>query len=252
MAEEYGKRLNNMSMGAAKSREQVLPHLQQALAMLDQPQFYSGKGANAILNFRQLQAGMAQLFPNAGFDKYAARPNEVFTKGIAQAILDNMQTALGGLGQVRVKEIELLEKAMASPHNTVEGNRILLNMAIRTIERLNGYTSMAQDYAAGNAVTNPFSPEHEVLVPPTPNGQPRNTIDAKFDKLADQLSKAYPPFSKEEIEAQKGVFENEKQTQKGGKGNPLPTIKSKDEYDNLQAGTPFIWSDGKQYTKPRQ
>jgi hypothetical protein len=140
----------------------------------------------------------------------------VFTKGIASAILDNMQTALGGLGQVRVKEIELLQQAMAAPHNTIEANRTLLNMAIRGVERTNGYAAMARDYASGAAVINPFSGKNEVLLPATPDGAPRRNIDARFDQLAAKVSETNPPFTPEEIANQHGVWERDKATKPDG------------------------------------
>ena len=195
-AKEYGERFGQMTSGALKAQEQIVPHLRQALAMLDNPSFYTGVGAHAVLKVNSAIAGLGELFPGLA-DRFRGAPNQVFTKGIAGAILDNMRTALGGLGQVRVKEIELLEKAMASTGNSVEANRVLLNMAIRVLERGQGYAEMARDYVSGAAVSNPFSPEHEILLPAA--GRRRGNLDENFDKIASYVSDKNKPFSEDEI-----------------------------------------------------
>jgi hypothetical protein len=180
------------------------------LAQLDSPDFYSGTGANAVINFKKAQASLAQMFPNSGFDKYKGQPNQVFTKGIAGAILNNMQQALQGLGQVRIAEIDLLKQAMASPNNTIEANRTLLNMALRVQERMNGITAMAQDYASGAAVVNPFSGKNEVIMPASNGPRAGGNIDPNFDRMVTQITKAYPAFTPDEIKNAKGVWERDK------------------------------------------
>jgi hypothetical protein len=211
-AENYAARFNEMNKAVGKTREEVVPASQQALAQLDKAQFYSGALADPILWFKRAQGSLAQSFPNLGLDKYAAAPNEVFTKGIAGAILANMQKALEGLGQVRVAEIDLLKQAMASPHNTIESNRTLLNMALRVLERGEAIDTMAQDYASGADVVNLLSPNKEVLLPATPDGSPRagGNIDVGFDRLIGKVTKQYPPFTPAEIADQKGVWEKDK------------------------------------------
>ena len=179
--------------------------------MLDDPDFYSGTGDNLVLNWKKLQGSLAQLFPDAGFNKYSGTPNQVFTKGISEAILQNMQNALGGLGQVRIAEIDLLKQAMASPNNTIEANRVLLNMAIRTQERLQKFAAMAHDYATGSEVINPFN-NNEVLMPATPDGKYRagGGIDSGYNRMLQKLVTDNPPFTPEEISGYKDVWAKDK------------------------------------------
>jgi hypothetical protein len=208
-AELNAKRYADMNTEINKTRTEVRPALEQALAQLDKPQFNSGILNDPILAYKRSIAMLAQSFPDLaqkiGLDPDAARPNEVFTKGIAGAILANMGKALEGLGQVRVAEIDLLKKAMASPQNTIAANRTLLNMALKVLDRGDAIATMAQDYKAGVPVINYLSPNQEVILSAAPQGKGRS-LDVGFDRMINKLTKDYPVFTPEQIQDQANVW----------------------------------------------
>lgn len=83
-------------------------------------------------------------------DAEAARSlSDTFNKVIKSGIIGTLKSDYGGLGQIRNKEIELSEGATLSPHNTVEANMAVLEIAKRTAERNQMIGKIANLYMDG-------------------------------------------------------------------------------------------------------
>lgn len=238
----YSKRYEDMTQAAQKAREE-LPQLQMAESMLNDPRFYSGVGADAVLTWQRVKDALG--------DKGAAAPNETFRKLIAGSILSGMKSMLGGLGQVRVAEINLLQQANASPYNTVAANRALVEIAKRGQERLSDFHDMATDYLSGAAVMDPANPK-KVLLPANvdANGEQasRGRLDVKWDKLLGNYIKENPAFTPEQAKNYEQLFQRDKDVKPAaagaaGKGE-IVTVQSPAEAAKLPPGTRYKGPDG--------
>jgi len=199
------KKYDTLSSQATTARK-LMPNLNIADALMKDPNFYSGLGSNEVLAWNRLKAAFPSIF---GKDAaYAAAPNEAFGKVIAGSILDNMKTALGGLGQVRVAEIRLLEQATASAANTPAANRALIEISRRGLTQLDRIDQMGQAYQAGDEVVNPVTGEVLLKANLNRNGEvePRRGLDAGFDKLARKFVNENPTTTPEEAENYKKVL----------------------------------------------
>ena len=130
--------ITNAGEDAAKSQ----PMLELARKVIEDPKFYSGIGADLVINFNRLRAQL-------GSDPNAAAANELFNKITSGAILSDMRATLQGLGQVRVAEIDLLSKAMANQYNSVPANRAVLDLMLRAHKQADFLSSRATDYREG-------------------------------------------------------------------------------------------------------
>jgi hypothetical protein len=79
----------------------------------------------------------------------ALAANSAFSKNVAGTILGQMKSFLEGLGQVRVKEMELLDTASASPHNTLAANRMIIDMAQRYQDQMANIGKITNAYQQG-------------------------------------------------------------------------------------------------------
>jgi hypothetical protein len=174
---------------------------------MNDPNFYSGIGANEVTNWKRLKAAVF-----GGDSQYAAAPNEVFNKVISGSILDNMHTALAGLGQVRLAEINLLERANASAQNTPAANRALLTVARSGMQQIDHLDQMGQAYYSGDEVVDPV--DGKTLLPANldKNGEiaPRHGLDVGFDKIARKFALDHPTMTPEQIKNYQTIFETGK------------------------------------------
>lgn len=199
------KKYDTLSTQAAAARKQM-PNLDYASALMNDPKFYSGFAANEVTAIKKVMAAFPGMF---GADAATgAAPNEVFNKVISGSILDNMKTALGGLGQVRLAEIDLLKQANASSQNTPASNRALLELAKRSVNSVDHLDDLGQQYFSGAEVTDPV--DGKVLLPANldKSGEiaPRRGLDVGFDKLARKFTLEHPTLTKDEIARYQTIF----------------------------------------------
>jgi hypothetical protein len=147
--------------GVGYTAAQMQPLVDIAKGIVDDKQFYSGTGAQAIEYLRR--AGVATGF----LPKDAATPMEAFNKVIAAAIqqqildLKAQEETMGEKGgRVFKQQLDLMQAAAANLDNTVAGNRFLVKFFDWAGKRAMRVSDLADDYAS----------EHG------------NTLDANFEK----------------------------------------------------------------------
>jgi hypothetical protein len=180
----------------AQQARLLMPNIDLAKAMLEDPRTHAGllSGLQDVWS-RFKEAALGQAGANA--------PNETFDKLLSGTILGNMKTALGGLGQIRLAEINLLQKANASRYYGLASNRAVLDITQRSLQRLDQLDSMANQYVNGQDVTDPIT--GEVLLPAGEGT--RRGLDAGFNTIAQKWTNANPTYSKQEIANYNNLFE---------------------------------------------
>lgn len=194
------KKYDTLSTQAQAARKQM-PNLDLGLALMNDPNFHSGLLSGA-------KDTWARLKEVVGGDRLANAPNEAFDKIMAGTILDNMRTALGGLGQVRLAEISLLTKANANRVNTDASNRAVLEVSRRAVQSIDHLDQIGQSYASGDEVVDPVSGK-VLLKANVKDGEiaPRRGLDVGYDKLARKFVLDHPSFSPEEIKKYETIFD---------------------------------------------
>jgi hypothetical protein len=157
----------------------------------DDPRFYGGVGNEFVEAWKKVKDAL-------GIEPGAAAPMEIFGKTTAQSIMSGLKTAFGGLGQIRVAEIELQKTANASKANTIPAIRALLEITDRNAKKLQDVGGMVMAYKSGAAVMDPNNPD-KVLVPAKlgSDGQPieRAGVDPAFERVVDKWRRDNPTFS---------------------------------------------------------
>lgn len=118
-----------------------LPTFEMAKRVIEDPAFVSGFGNQPILTIKRALNQMG--FTGKMSDPYAM---ELFQKLTASVNLDNLKTLLGGLGQIRVFEGDLVKNATANIANTPAANRVLLNIGMKANQRAIERADLAADY----------------------------------------------------------------------------------------------------------
>ena len=136
--------------GAAMVAANSLQYSQQALALVNDPQFYSGSLEGANLAVKRFLSGI-------GIDPGAAAPQEVFRKVMAANINQQINSlhaeseAMGDKGgRIFAPMITQMEKAAQNPDNSVAANRYLTVFAIRNAQRTMAIADMADEYKKAN------------------------------------------------------------------------------------------------------
>lgn len=130
---------NYMDIGQKATKE--IPAMALAEKMVADPRFYSGVGADWALLANKVRAALG--------DKAAAAPTEVFQKLMSGAALDNLKIQLGGLGQIRLAEINLMNQSMANLYNTPTANAAVLQMMQRVNKQADMISRIAASYGQG-------------------------------------------------------------------------------------------------------
>ena len=213
LGKQFGERYNNMQKDAFAARE-LRPLVDAARNILANPNsgVYTGLGANAVLDWQRLKAAMGTL---VGDDKLkgAASDNEIFRKLIAGSILSQLKPMTQGTGQIRNKEIELIERYNANPLNTVAANKALVEISDRNLQRMDMFADMASDYASGAEVVDPYT--KKVLLPA--QGTPRGGLDFGWDKLLRNFISEHPAFTPAETKNYLSLLEQDKKAEKTSK-----------------------------------
>ena len=132
--------------GAGMTAANALQYSQQALELVNDPQFYSGSMEGANLAVKRFLSGI-------GIDPGAAAPQEVFRKVMAANINQQINAlraeseAMGEKGgRIFAPMITQMEKAAQNPDNSVAANRYLTVFAIRNAQRTMEIARMADEY----------------------------------------------------------------------------------------------------------
>jgi hypothetical protein len=173
----YGKVYEGIN-AAASSGAEILPELQLARSLMNQPGFYSGAGEGATLLYKRVLASpIGQAF---GADPNAPVPQEAFRKIMAANVLNQVNqlkaesSAVGGGGRIFQAQIELMEKAAQNPDNSVASNRLLTEIGFRGAQRSQQIGDLAANYKGGN-------------------------LDPGFDKMLRQWQASHPVFTADEL-----------------------------------------------------
>lgn len=195
------KKYDSLSTQAASARK-LMPNLDLALALMNDPNFHSGLLSGA-------QDTWARLKTAALGDKYANAPNESFDKLMAGTVLDTMKSTLAGLGQVRLAEIDLLNRANANRYNTDASNRAVLEISRRAIQKVDQLDELGQQYASGGEVADPVSRKILLKANVGSDGEiaPRRGLDVGYDKLARKFVLEHPSFNADEIKHYQTIFD---------------------------------------------
>jgi hypothetical protein len=140
-AEQYTKNLQQYSDIGIRANK-ALPTLEIANKLVQDPRYYSGLLADPYKILQQAKAGL-------GIDKTAAAPMEVFDKILSGNIVTELKTMLGGLGQIRLAEINLITNSVANKYNTPAANAAVLGMMMREHKQAATIGQIATQYAKG-------------------------------------------------------------------------------------------------------
>ena len=125
----YGKEYaDTQQKGEDASKAAQTLHLAQAF--MSDPSFDSGTFASNKLAYKRFMVAIGKG------DSSQALTQEGFKKATSEAILEQLKSLGGlGLGQVKAKEFETMQKAAQSEENTPTTNRLLTEMGLRLAER---------------------------------------------------------------------------------------------------------------------
>jgi len=181
IAEEWGRkdveRYSKEATGIeslASGADRMIPHLQLARSLMNQPGFYSGTGEGVNLWYKRALAAF-------GGDPNAALPQEAFRKIMAANVLDQVNqmkdeaAASGGAGRIFQSQIELMEKAAQNPDNSIAANRLLTEIGFRAAQRSKQIADMLAAYKGGHP-------------------------DSQFNKMLRDWEEAHPLFTQKELQ----------------------------------------------------
>lgn len=150
-AEKYSKNIDDygrISQIATKS----LPQLKVAMQMANDKRYYSGVLSDPYTWLKKGSAALAGTAIGKAFgfkDKAAAAPMEVFDKILSGNIVNDLKVLLGGLGQIRLAEIDLITKSVANRYNTIAANKAVLNMMVREHTQAANVGNIVANYDKG-------------------------------------------------------------------------------------------------------
>lgn len=128
--------------GARDARDQITT-MKRMQSLIDDPNFYSGWNGGRATAFKKLAVSLGIK------DAEAAAPNELFEKLSKQAVLDKAGGSFGtGFSN---GDRDYIDATTANPNNTPEGNRQILDAAIKIAQRKIEVAKMARDYAKANS-----------------------------------------------------------------------------------------------------
>lgn len=188
LAEVWVKKYET-TVDAGTAARQSLPQLAMAKNIVQtDPNFYSGIGDNYNL-------ALKKIWVAAGGDPNTAASQELVGKVLSGQIVSGLRTAFGGLGQVRVAELNALQSSLANKSNTPAALAALITMSEKTQQRAAAIADIAENYNNGSG-----------------------KLDAGFDRAVAEYDRANPMFSPQEIANYKKIAETP--AQKTGPVNP--------------------------------
>ena len=125
---------------AAQQQHDELNEIQK---VVNSPDFYSGFGGDWVLAWNRMKAAL-------GGDPNSAAAMESFEKMRNDLNLSGLRTSLGGLGQVRLAEINMINNAFANKDNSIAANRALIMMKKSINDRIANASQVANDYVGAH------------------------------------------------------------------------------------------------------
>jgi hypothetical protein len=113
--------------------------------LVESPQFYSGTGGEYVTKFKRASGLYGRL--SRGRREHA-QPNELFTKALEPLVLDAANGSLGA--GVSNADRDFIQAATANIANTPEGNKAIIQLAMKVAQRKQEIAKMARDYAKAN------------------------------------------------------------------------------------------------------
>ena len=208
-ATEFRKAADTFA-SSGKSALSGINRVDEARRNLDNENFVWGPMAEPTLKARGVRAGIADTInktmgkevlsqqPGGWWDPNATRANDEFKKQMQSIAMQELKNAFGGLGQVRVAEIQMLSDALANQNYSPQANRDILGLLRRSFEDANIMGKIANAYERGvrwDAQGNPIRDANGQLVltneRPTKRG---------LDQVISLYTERNPLMSKEEQE----------------------------------------------------
>jgi hypothetical protein len=185
----------------------------QSLALAQQlihdPGFTQGPGSDYKLFLQKAKT----LFGDKGAEANVAL-NQAFDKTTAGNILGDMRSQLQGLGQVRVAEIQLLNRASASQYNTMGANQAILDIAQKSQQQLMEIGKLTNWYRQGYR----WGDDGKLVT--GPNGQPVRTNERPTSVGQNEVVRTYltnnPMLSPDQIQHYNNLFDVDGKTKTGG------------------------------------
>lgn len=201
---------------AGTKAQMEIPQLEMLQEQMNDPNFFSGAGEKYNLLYKRLKAAV-------GIDPEAAVPQEYLRKATAANVLSSL-SALKGLGQIRVAEINMAREAAASPDNSIPANKLLVEISKRTHQRNEQIAEMAQNYKEQNGV-----------------------LDAGFDKQVTAYYKQHPMFTDAEVKDWHKVIGEQKATKAASvqQFNSPADVRAAVAAGKLKSGDSFTDANGK-------
>jgi hypothetical protein len=145
-ADNYSKNIQDYSkIGILANKS--LPSIQIAMKQVQDPRYYSGILSDPYTWIQKGLAGLSEF--GFGDNKAAAAPMEVFDKILSGNIVNDLKVLLGGLGQIRLAEIDLITKSVANRYNTPAANMAVLQMMSREHTQAANIGQIAEQYDKG-------------------------------------------------------------------------------------------------------
>lgn len=175
LAKTWVKKYETATEAGVAAQKQI-PQLAAAKNIItSDPGFYSGIGSDYNLALKKL--GVA-----VGLDPNMAASQEVVGKILSDQIVSGLRTSFGGLGQVRVAELNALQNSLASKSNTPAALAALVTMAQKTQQRAADIADIAMNYDSGSG-----------------------KLNAGYDRAVADYDKTHPFLSQDEISNYKKI-----------------------------------------------
>ena len=219
-----------------------IPSIQMALNLTKDPTFISGLFGGGRLDVAKAKAFLSDY---AGTDPKAALATEMFQKLMSGNIVEDMKVMLGGLGQVRNAEINLLTQATGNLYNTPIANQAVLQIMLRTHQLVGNLAQMATAYTQGVRWDPKTGQAYK-----DPNAI-KGVLDPGWDQVQQQYMLHHPIFSDNEISHYEKILGEDKGAQ------PSPAVQKyggvqgiKQQYETargseMQGGTQAISGESK-------
>jgi hypothetical protein len=192
----------NAANSSGRTATGLIPQLDLANASLKK--MYTGILAPQVNNLQRLKAAI-------GGNPEAASAFATFQKATSEAIAESLKSSFGGLGQIRNKEIELKEKAMASVYNTPQANEVVLNVAKASAQQAQGLADVANRYNQGQRYQN--GKWYQSNETPTNGG---------LNELLLKYAKSHPIMSGDDIDKAMKTLNGEEAAASWKEGSPEP------------------------------
>jgi hypothetical protein len=181
-----------------------IPSIQMALNLTKDPTFISGFFGGGRLDVAKAKAFLSDY---AGTDPKAALATEMFQKLMSGNIVEDMKVMLGGLGQVRNAEIDLLSKATGNLYNTPVANQAVLQVMLRTHQLVGNLAQMATAYTQGVRWDPKTGQAYK-----DPNAI-KGVLDPGWDQVQQQYMLHHPIFNDDEISHYQKILGEDKGAQ---------------------------------------